>query len=373
MTAAGRPRTGATAAVPRLRATPAPSSVGVVAAGAPANGSAGALTVGIAGGFTLDAVIASDGSAELDRVGGNALWAAMGARIAGGRPRVTAVLGDDFPETVLALLADAGLDLAVRRNGRPLGLRVSYSFDDAGARTQPADPRRVAALPLGRRERVIDTTGQTEVRRAALPTVADLEAADHALPADTRAAWHFGVLPLDRFAELVRNVAGIGGFVQADCPDRNELRERGTDVLAETLPLVDVFLPSTSDTDVFAPGASARELLDRFHALGARATVLKCAEDGSLVSVAGGADRSTWHVPAALIDATVDTVGCGDVFAGALLTELARGADLVSAACAGSAAASFGAAVRSPLELLDVDSAEFARRRAVVVAGVRRL
>ncbi|MCB2654522.1 hypothetical protein KQ768_15260, partial [Listeria monocytogenes] len=81
-------------------------------------------------------------------------------------------------------------------------LRVSYSFDDAGARTQPADPRRVAALPLGRRARVIDTTGQTEVRRAARPTGADLEAADHALPADTRAAWHFGVLPLDRFAEL---------------------------------------------------------------------------------------------------------------------------------------------------------------------------
>lgn len=307
-------------------------------------------------------MVAADGTVEVDRIGGNALWAAMGARLAGGRPRVVAVVGDDFPASVVELLVDRGCDVRVRRNGNPVGLRVSYSYDEAGVRTQPADPRRTAGLPADVRARVIDTTTKPAIRSAALPEPGDLDGADNELAPGLRPGWHLGVLPLDRFDALVGAVAGRGGYVQADCPDRNELREGGEEALRDTLPLVDVFLPSTSDTAVFAPGRPPAETLDRFRALGARTVVLKCGEDGVIVEPGDG-QRERWRVPAVTAIRVIDTVGCGDAFAGAFGVDFARTGDLLSAACAGNAAASFAAEVRAPLDLLTASSDEYATRR----------
>ncbi len=319
----------------------------------------------LAGGFSRGAIAFADGSTQTDRIGGNALWAAMGARLAGAAPHVHTVVGEGYPDAVLARLRELGIDTSgVRRDEEILGVRVTFSYAADGSRRQPADPAVVAALPAAVRELFIDTTQDPEQNLRALVTVDDL-------PRDASgSAWHLGLLPVARAEELLDGLRGAGAaYLQLDCPARSELARVGIDALAGALPRADVFLPSTSDTDVFAPGVPHGELLERFHALGAETVVLKCGDDGALLSERGGA---VWRVPVFPEPAFADATGAGDVFGGAFGARLRATGDLLDAVCAGAAAASVSTRYRSPLDLAELDPAEVEERRAHIARTARR-
>jgi len=321
----------------------------------------------VLGGFSIDAVRYADGSYDVDRLGGNAFWAALGARLAGGTPSVHAVVGIDYPEEALTRLGAIGIDVrgVVRRLDLP-STRVTFSYGEDGSRTQPADEAALGTVPDLDHQRFIDNTDREDLLLATLPTIHDLGvAAEGGHVRGGSDAWHLGLLPAVRLRELVGCLQDEG-YLQIDCAERGELLRDGCGVLRDVLPLVDTFLPSTSDAAVFLPGMSPSDLVATFHEWGARSIVLKCGEQGALVSV----DGRCWHVPVFRDPREFDPTGAGDVFGGACVTVMAEAGDLVSAAVAGAAAASFATAVRSPLDLTRVRREDYESRRQFIASRV---
>lgn len=323
--------------------------------------------VHVVGGFTIDAIIRADGSFATGQLGGNALWASAGmAALAGGSPVAHAVVGEDYPDDALDDIAAHGVDVtAVRRNTANRTARVTFAYRSDGSRTQPAPAAEVALLPSTVHSAFGDTTRDAELTAASVPTAADIRQ----VAESGETSWHLGLLPSLRFAELVQALREGGAeYVQADCPARFELRRDGEAVLAENLRAVDVFLPSTSDTDVFAPGVEHDVLVDRFHDYGAPVVVLKRGELGVYVS-----DRRTgerWSIPAFPLDEHVDATGAGDVFCGTFAHFYTNGMSLRDAAVAASVRASYAPQVSTPLDLRAPESDDLVARTAYIQNGV---
>jgi sugar/nucleoside kinase (ribokinase family) len=316
----------------------------------------------VVGGFSLDAVRFADGSSEVDRPGGNALWATMGVVLAGGAAAVHTVVGADYPAGVLEGLQDRGVQVdGIRRQPDIPSLRVSFSYDADESRSHPADPRALTDLPSADRDRFLDNTGQPDLLHATLPSGADLSPA-------SAAAWYLGLLPASRLRESVDAVRGSGHLL-LDCPDRGELARVGSAALQDVLPSVDVFLPSTSDATVFLPNVAERHLPTLFHDWGADTVVLKCGSRGAVVSTRG----RRWRVPVFRDPDSFDPTGAGDAFGGACASVMADAGDLLPAVVAGAAAASFATAARTPLDLAHVAQDDVDQRRRFIAAGVEEV
>lgn len=323
--------------------------------------------VNIVGGFTIDAIIRSDGSWTTGQLGGNALWAAMGARVlAGGSPVAYSVVGEDYSEADLEAISARGIDVSgVRRNSAGRNARVTFAYRADGSRAQPAPGAAVEVLPERVRPEFADTTRDPALTLASLPDADDVSS--------VRAGrWHLGLLPATRFGELLGALRAAGATdVQADCPARFELRRDGDSALRDHLSRLDVFLPSSSDTDVFAPGVDHRVLVDRFHSYGAPVVVMKRGEDGALVSDARTGEA--WSVPAYPVGDHLDATGAGDVFCGTFATARAAGRDLLTAAVEASAFATYALDVASPLDLTAPDPTELTARVERIREGVTAL
>lgn len=315
-----------------------------------------AQDIAIIGSFSIDSVLTPTGAALPAKPGGNALWSALGARLAGHLPQIVARIGRDYPEAVLDRLAEAGFDLGTLvRLDIDHPVRVSYAHRPDGGRIQPVTPAMVAHLPEADRAAFVDTTSSPEILALGAPRPEDI-------PAEWLARigyWHLPLLPLATHRALVATLAAAPGVLQADCPSRGQLVGAPFERLAPTLPALDIFLPSTSDLEVIAPDLTPGAALDAFRAAGAGAMVLKAGADGLFID-----DGHRRMRMAAWPGEAHDPTGAGDAFCGGFLAARAAGASLFDAAAMGSAAASFAVATADPLDLLDVDPAEVARRAA---------
>lgn len=319
----------------------------------------------VAGSFSIDSVLTQDGRPVMGKVGGNALWSSLGALIAGNAPRIVTVVGDDYPEEVLAALIEAGIDTsAVRRIERSHPVRVTFAHMADGSRLQPVPQEMIRALPEADRAAFVDTTMLSDVLPLGAPSASDipdawLEEVDH---------WHLPLLPLARHRALVERIAPGRGVLQSDCPARSDLM---TDVFARlsaTLGDIDVFLPSTSDFDVVAPGVLPEIILARLHAHGAQTIVLKAGGSGVFVRWRD----EFFHLPA--YDAPViDPTGAGDTFCGGFMAGLAATGDVLEAAALGSAAASFAIATEDPLTLIGVERDRVRERARELHAAAKRI
>lgn len=110
--------------------------------------------------------------------------------------------------------------------------------------------------------------------------------------------------------------------------------DRAREVITETIGRCDVFLPSLDDVQLISGLSSPTEIVRWSHQFGAPLVVLKLGKEGALVSQG----NECVHVKAFSVDA-VDATGAGDCFDGSFLSQLASGADPVSAAKWASAAA----------------------------------
>lgn len=322
------------------------------------------------GGFTIDAIIHADGTWSTGRLGGNALWASMGVAMGEAAvPIAHAVVGEDYPAHALEEIAARGVDIRDihRSAGRP-NARVTFAYHEDGSRTQPAPPEAVALLPEQVRPEFADSTRVPERTLASLPDGAMLGKAVR----ESRGSWHLGLLPGTRFAELVTVLRDGGAdYIQADCPARFELARDGEEVLQQHVSQLDVFLPSSSDTDVFAPGIDHRSLVAQFHDYGAPAVVLKRGELGAIVS--DGVSGQAWSVPAYLVDGDVDATGAGDVFCGYFAHAYRSGSTLLDAAIRASAAARFALRTSSPLEVCRPTDEEWVTTVSTIEKGVQAL
>lgn len=320
----------------------------------------------VVGGFTIDAIVRADGSWTTGQLGGNALWAAMSiAQFPDALPVAHSGIGVDYPESALTRIASRGVDVSnIRKDSDRGNARVTFAYREDGSRSQPAPASVVCTLPKTVQPEFADTTRDDVTAPALLPRGEHLAEA----AAAGAEAWHLGLLPSDRFAELVTALKASGArYIQADCPARFEIRRDGEGVLREVLPALDVFLPSSSDTDVFAPGDDHRELVSRFHSYGAPVVVMKRGDQGALVSVAGG---QMWSIPAFPLADDGDPTGAGDVFCGAFAHLRSTGTPLLEAAIHASARASYAVEASCPLDYAAPAARDLAHRIEHIRNGV---
>ena len=123
---------------------------------------------------------------------------------------------------------------------------------------------------------------------------------------------------------------------------------RAQAVIAATIPLCDLFLPSLEDAQLLTGFDDPDAIMDWCLDAGAPTVVLKLGRLGALLGTAAG--RSL--VPGQVVEA-VDATGAGDCFAGALLARLVAGDELPAAVRYANAAAAltttgFGAVAPIP-------------------------
>ncbi len=262
------------------------------------------------GNLTVDEAVSPTGE-RVESVGGDALFAALAARLAGGDPRVLAPLGADAPEALLGALHVAGTDpsLLPTRTEHTVRNVIRYATDGS----------RVWDLVLGEAHFEALSVRPADVPPAALHADGILLSAMGLHAQLELAAW---LRP--------RTAATIYFDPQEDYIAGNEA------ALLGAVAACDVFLPSEIEALTLAGTDDLGAAIGRFLDAGPSVVVVKRAEAGCLVATQEAPEPVV--VPADAAEA-VDSTGAGDAFCGAFAAEHLRSRDAIAAARAGSAAA----------------------------------
>jgi ribokinase len=262
------------------------------------------------GNLTVDDVV-SPGGEHTESVGGDALFAALGALLAGGAPSVLAPLGADAPEALLAALRSVGTDPGTLPRRTTPTVRNVVRYTEDGGRTWD--------LALGEAHFEDLSVHPADVPAAAL-TADGLLLSAMALQAQLElAAW---LRP--------RTDATIYFDPQEDYVAGNE------QALLAAVAACDVFLPSEVEAVGLAGTDDLDEAIAGFLAAGPSVVVVKLAEAGCLVATRLAPEPVI--VPSDPVD-PIDSTGAGDAFCGAFAAEHLRSADAHAAARAGATAA----------------------------------
>lgn len=265
------------------------------------------------GNMTFDDVVLPDGTEQPGCLGGDALYAALGARLVIPEVELVAPVGSDFPPGISGRIAAAGLSIeGMPARGRPtLHNRVEYHADG------------------GRRWTIYD---DEEAFDDLSPTFADI-------PAAFRGAEAFLILAMTLTAQidLVETLRGNTRAIIALDTQEDYIAGNLTELKA-LIAGTDVFLPSAVEIRQLLGHDDWQRALWELSALGPRIVVAKLGEEGCLV-FERTSGRMT-RIPAVSAQ-VVDTTGAGDSFCGAFMAELLRSGDAVAAAKAGVIASSF--------------------------------
>lgn len=262
-----------------------------------------------AGGLTLDWVRQRDDPAlQGPNIGGNAAYAAAGARLAGASAEVVAVLGADYPPRLLGELEVAGIGTSWCRE--TVGPTFRVLLDHSG------DERVISYLP---------GSGSN----------ADLDPVPDQLPAEMASdGLHICAIPTASQASLIDDARGRTGVITLDTVHISGQIEPTSDELIALARRVDVFLPSVEEVDRFWPGGT-EAALRTLVSVGVARVVVKLGDHGSI-----GIDHGEIIRIPAVDTVVVDTTGAGDSYCGAFNAALARGMTFGHAMAWGAAAAS---------------------------------
>lgn len=268
----------------------------------------------VAGGFTLDDTVLLDGTVVRKAPGGNALYAAAGARLWTSGVGLVAPVGTDYPESHLERLRRAGFDLAgVRRLPGPSihmwalhepGDRRQLIYQLASGRNDTMDPR-PEHIPAS-------------YRHARSAHVA-------ALPSETQVAMVASLRPTVPVISL--DVVHIPGHIELSMVGIRSLLEQ-----------VDLFLPSREEVCALCPTEDPLAAARRLAELGPGVVAIKLGAEGVLGYERRGS--RAWQLPSFPCPVR-DTTGAGDAFCGAFSAVFGDTGDALEAAIAGVVAASF--------------------------------
>jgi 2-dehydro-3-deoxygluconokinase len=137
-------------------------------------------------------------------------------------------------------------------------------------------------------------------------------------------------------AEAIAVARSAGTRVSYDLNFRPALvsASRALELARQTLPHCDLFFPSVDEIRVMTGLDQPRDVIAWSHDQGARRVVLKLGAQGCMVSE----DGELLQIPGVPVT-PVDATGAGDCFAGACLSQLARGSALADAARVANVAA----------------------------------
>jgi ribokinase len=295
----------------------------------------------VVGGLREDYFITSGGEAHLHVLGGNAVYAAAGARIWAKKVGLVARVGSNFPPEWLTRLEVAGIDVrGVRVLPDPQDTRTFYAYLSQEERVDTDPIAHFARLgrPVPRElvDYVSSTTGQ-ESRAQFMP----LAVRPGDLGESTLGARGFHLAPGDFLTHHTLPVAvrrNSRPIVTVD-PSIRYMQPAFKDDLRRIVSGIDAFLPSEMEVRSYFRDET-HELWEAAAALGAMGAtyiVVKLGSRGQyLYESATGRKR---HVPAYPVTVR-DVTGAGDAYCGGFLVGLAETGDAVEAALRGSISAS---------------------------------
>ena len=295
-----------------------------------------------AGGLRIDYLITHTGEAHLGLLGGNALYAAVGAAIWQPDVNLWARIGVNFPHEWLATLQQNGIGSAgVVRLETAADHRTFYAYTPDGRRddTRPADhfARIGRPLPPALHQYVHSTPGQDDPHQYE-PLA--LRPSDWPPAYDQANAVHFSPLALSTHLHAIPALRRRGlPQITAD-PGERYMRPDRKQFIQQFLPQVDAFLPSAQEVKSLLgadmPLPQAAMTLANW---GAPVVVIKSGAAGALLYENGRlAQFPAYHQDR---HAVVDVTGAGDAFCGGFMVGLAETGQAKTAVCYGLVSASF--------------------------------
>jgi sugar/nucleoside kinase (ribokinase family) len=286
-----------------------------------------------AGNLLVEDVVLPDGRRLRGRLGGDAVYAALGARAFADDVQPVVRLGRGFPPGLVRALEDAGLGPGLIPSRHPtVRLWVELGVEGGSRFTfQEGSGTYVQATPA-----------PAEIPA---PLAAGLDAV------------HVAPVPFEHMEALARWARPQARLLTVD-PHYQHLDADWR----RLLPLVDAFLPSRDEAAGLLGGWPGPERAARTLAeLGARTVCIKLGAEGSI-----GYDGAIVRLPAASAD-PLDPTGCGDAFCGGFLVGLAESGDLRTAMAHGAVAAAFAGEDHGAAHLLRIDREEARRRLAALL------
>jgi ribokinase len=294
------------------------------------------LTVG---NLLVEDVCLPDGRQEPGRLGGDSLYAAIGARSFADDVQLVTRLGRRFPPRLRRALEEGGYGPGlIPCEHDTVRLRVDWGVEGRGRFTFTPD--------AGTYE---DTTPVPEEIPAALT--------------ERLEAVHVAPVPFEQMEALLRWARPRTRVLTVD-PHYEHVSGTGKE-WRRVLPLVDAFLPSRDEATALLGGWPGPEGAVRALAgWGAPIVCVKLGAEGSIARRGGDVVR--------MLPATsdpVDPTGCGDAFCGGFLVGLTETGDLTTATAYGSAAASFAGEGHGAAHALVPDRSAARRRSADLLAS----
>jgi sugar/nucleoside kinase (ribokinase family) len=316
------------------------------------------------GGLRIDYLITPDGQAHVREMGGNALYAAIGARVWSDRVGLLARVGENYPTGWLDALKQNGLDVSgIRVVPGWQDMRTFYAYTNSRTRTDtdPATHFARIGLPLpdDLADYVHSTPGQDNpdeyeplaVRPDDWPQAFDGARALHLSPISVRT--HINLPTRARQSGVTQ--------ITAD-PGERYMVPRLRSHVEELLQNLDVFLPSEMEVrSLQTEGVDLWDAAIEFARHGPRVVIIKMGDRGALV-YERDSNRLT-HVPPYPAH-VVDVTGAGDSFCGGFMVGLATAGDPIRAALYGTVSASFAIEGYGALYALGADSAKARQRLA---------
>lgn len=320
------------------------------------------------GGLRTDYVITAEGEARLMQMGGNAIYAAGGARLWCDDVAILGRVGGNFPQEWLHELGERGFDVrGIRNIGGVHDHRTFYAYIDKDTRidTDPAAhfARIGAPLPAALADYENSTRGQENMAAYEPLSVQPDDLRGVSLGAG--AALHIAPASILTQQNLPAAARARGAVLVSVDPSERLVKPAMQPLLEAVLSCIDVFLPSDMEVRSFFadrpqmaedPAAAARWFAER----GPGVVVIKRGSRGAYVYQRDG--DCAWHVPALRVR-VVDVTGAGDTFCGGFMARFAQTGDALEAAICGTAAASFTIEDYGAARLLDA-ACEEAEERA---------
>lgn len=292
------------------------------------------------GGLRTDYLITAEGQAHLREMGGNALYAAVGARVWTDEVGLLARVGENYPAEWLEALRRHRLDTSgIRVVSGQQDMRTFFAYLEPGTRID-TDPvyhfaRIGQPLPDELRDYIHSTPGQDDPDEYE-PLAAQPD--DWPASYDGARALHLSPISIRTHANLPARARQAGVTQITADPGERYMVPHLRSHIETLLKNVDVFLPSEMEVRSLMGGVDLWDTAIRFARHGPRVVVVKAGDRGALV-YERDPDRRT-HIPpypARVIDAT----GAGDSFCGGFAVGLAESGDAIRAAQYGTVSASF--------------------------------
>ena len=330
------------------------------------------------GGIIIDNVVTAEGQVNRATPGGNAVYAAAGARLWLDRVGIVGIVPANYPMAWIQRLAKSGIDtqgISVAVENVDLTEWFFYAADGSRAdHLYAADDAFTAFGLSGDLVTAVQVASFEAHLRASNPAGLGFGKFRQMHPVTAAA-----VPPAYRDARalhLAPNVPHVQlSLVQSlQQPRRLITLDPGSHALAlASGPLgplfagLTAFLPSEKELAVLAPGRSSSAGLRDLVASGIDIVVVKLGARGSLLRTALAA--SCWQINP--LDVTArDPTGAGDAYCGGFLAGLLLTGDPLQAACYATVSASFAVEAIGPFHLLETDRALATQRLAQVSYGL---